>query len=815
MKPWRANPLLAIVGNPPPSEYERMRRVEEAQHLAQLAAWREEQGRAESELARFLAHTNPGLSPEERYRRAAAATRGQERRHMRRHAPRSVRAERFVLSPEERYRRAAAALSRRNPVDPRLERLVFELEAADPYAADPWGDEPPGWEPPPPFPAHDPAAIAAYEARQEAKRERLERAAARARGASQSAWRSSHAAVAGIPPGQPILRGHHSERRHRRAIERSHAAMRRSIEEERRAADLAARAAAVGTGGISSDDPAAVVKLVEKLKALEQRRDHMKAVNKRVRAAAKKLKLRAKDVRNSEQALQILEAAGVEGRELAGLLQSFQIQPYHGVGYPSYNLTNTGAEIRRVKKRIEALRREYARPEQVEPEIFEGFEVIENREINRIQIVFDGKPGKKTRDLLKRSGFRWSRREGAWQRQLNEAGRSAARRVANEITGSVHGGWTQNPDPAGSLVFNAYSSETRWYPLPPTEAAATALLEDLPGHPLPPAAEVAGHVRVGPWFAKLTANPKKRGRPSPFWHQLLDTIRYSLYDLQNQQTSPGIASITASQWQKFYPRIRAGKGKVTAASAEKAWKRFLKQIREQDRAGAGIEAAKQSGWLHINVANAFDAAWRATGELHELGERRELELAPGRRSEIEESYAWLEEAPPPVGEWIPEGYEAFGGVEAFESAKRAARRAVAPAVHPGRIGVSANPQERKKKPPRVTKHRLDEFEDHPGYDESWDKFERFHDSDPGEVDVWEIEDGSDEETWAPVHWAMHEDLETRYVVPWESNKDQNYWVHKHRSSKGVQRPLRVGHPFQEDTTMTILRGSVVDDWWHS
>jgi len=48
----------------------------------------------------------------------------------------------------------------------------------------------------------------------------------------------------GIPLGQPILVGHHSERRHRRAIERSDNAMRKGIEESDKAKYFAARAAA-------------------------------------------------------------------------------------------------------------------------------------------------------------------------------------------------------------------------------------------------------------------------------------------------------------------------------------------------------------------------------------------------------------------------------------------------------------------------------------------------------------------------------------------------------------------------------------------
>lgn len=45
----------------------------------------------------------------------------------------------------------------------------------------------------------------------------------------------SQSAVAGIVPGQPILVGHHSEKRHRAAIDKSWAALGHSVEEDRKA----------------------------------------------------------------------------------------------------------------------------------------------------------------------------------------------------------------------------------------------------------------------------------------------------------------------------------------------------------------------------------------------------------------------------------------------------------------------------------------------------------------------------------------------------------------------------------------------------
>ena len=69
------------------------------------------------------------------------------------------------------------------------------------------------------------------------RRERLERRAEKRREWAESrsqkaaeSWSAARAATAGIEFGQPILVGHHSERRHRGALKRQDAAMRKASE---------------------------------------------------------------------------------------------------------------------------------------------------------------------------------------------------------------------------------------------------------------------------------------------------------------------------------------------------------------------------------------------------------------------------------------------------------------------------------------------------------------------------------------------------------------------------------------------------------
>lgn len=71
--------------------------------------------------------------------------------------------------------------------------------------------------------------------RARAKAERYEEWADKARERSSQAFERSESAVAGIPAGQPILVGHHSERAHRSAINKSWAAMGKSVEEMNKA----------------------------------------------------------------------------------------------------------------------------------------------------------------------------------------------------------------------------------------------------------------------------------------------------------------------------------------------------------------------------------------------------------------------------------------------------------------------------------------------------------------------------------------------------------------------------------------------------
>lgn len=142
----------------------------------------------------------------------------------------------------------------------------------------------------------------------------------------------------GIPLGQPILVGHHSEGRHRRAIERLDRAMGTSVENARTAAAMRSRAEnieAANEAAIYDDDEDAVERLTARIAELEHKRDEIKRINKAARAGT------------------LTDAE----REMLGEANRYApVAGTHG-GFPSYHLTNLSGNINRLKKRLANLSR--------------------------------------------------------------------------------------------------------------------------------------------------------------------------------------------------------------------------------------------------------------------------------------------------------------------------------------------------------------------------------------------------------------------------------------------------------------------------
>lgn len=173
----------------------------------------------------------------------------------------------------------------------------------------------------------------------------------------------------------------------------------------------------IGKGGIMSDDEHAIEKLQAKLHGLEAEQDHMKKVN----AYYRKNKT--------------LDGCPDLDSVSRAKLESSMSRSIHDTPYPGWALSNNNANIHRVRDRIAQLEKEAERAAENAdtPGAGEvkgdGYVLVENAELCRIQFIFDGKPDDETRAYLKSHGFRWSPSQGAWQRMLNDNGRYAAKQA--------------------------------------------------------------------------------------------------------------------------------------------------------------------------------------------------------------------------------------------------------------------------------------------------------------------------------------------------------------------------------------------------
>jgi hypothetical protein len=197
-----------------------------------------------------------------------------------------------------------------------------------------------------------------------------------------------------------------------------------------RAERLNARAATVGAGhAISSDDPLAVEKLEARIAELETWHEKGKQVNSIIR---KKTATEAAKI----AAIQSLGFSEARAREF------FVPDCFGNLGVASFTLTNNNANIRRLRDRLTALKKQREKaltaPTPVK-ETRSGGVVVERDAIeNRIRLKFPGKPNETVRSFLKSHGFRWAPSEGAWQRHLNGAGEFAVNQVLTFLDTAQH-----------------------------------------------------------------------------------------------------------------------------------------------------------------------------------------------------------------------------------------------------------------------------------------------------------------------------------------------------------------------------------------
>ena len=166
---------------------------------------------------------------------------------------------------------------------------------------------------------------------------------------------------------------------------------------------------------VKTADPNAQDKLRAKIKHLEDSKEIMKAANKIIRKhykdeskvtpdtkAACIAELKAGPMHNLSEA----KIAIVVDKDFAGRR-----------GFASYQLSNTGAEIRRLKSRIKEV--EQTQSFEINDEFGSEISVCISSD-NKIEIHFNFKPDEDTRSKLGSHSFKWSRQRVAWVRMLTE-----------------------------------------------------------------------------------------------------------------------------------------------------------------------------------------------------------------------------------------------------------------------------------------------------------------------------------------------------------------------------------------------------------
>lgn len=246
-----------------------------------------------------------------------------------------------------------------------------------------------------------------YEERQDQRRERYEDRATRARAEGAASQKRANDMLGVIPLGQPILVGHHSERRHRRTLERADNLYRHAfVKCADKAEHYENKAEGVGRGGVSGDDPDAVSKLLAKLQKCIQAQQTMKACNAAIRRN-----------KTPEKQTAALLALGLSEKNASAILEG----DFCGrIGFASFNLQNNNAEIKRLQKRISDLKVTKEKATDTEEE-YNGFTMKIDGEENRVMFFFEGKPAEEIRAKLKGRAFKWSPSRGAWVRKISPA----------------------------------------------------------------------------------------------------------------------------------------------------------------------------------------------------------------------------------------------------------------------------------------------------------------------------------------------------------------------------------------------------------
>lgn len=238
--------------------------------------------------------------------------------------------------------------------------------------------------------------------RMEARANKREKWADKARQVAAQKFKAADAAVEGIPFGQPILTDHHSAPRHRAALKRCETNMHAGIERT----DMAHRHEQVADTlrdnldrSIFSDDENAIAALEARITEREAQCARVVELNRGLRRELKE----------------------GSGKLLAGAFERLACTPEEikdiesnaryggGVMFPAYVNANKRNLIRADRQRIATIKHRAAQSERA---VQAGGVLVREYMPGRVQVVFAAKPRREVLNALKAAGFFWS--GGAW-----------------------------------------------------------------------------------------------------------------------------------------------------------------------------------------------------------------------------------------------------------------------------------------------------------------------------------------------------------------------------------------------------------------
>ena len=241
-----------------------------------------------------------------------------------------------------------------------------------------------------------------------------------------------------IPLGQPILIGHHSEGKHRRHIKRIDSKMQQAIDADNKADYYKNKVAnAKYNNSFTSDAPDWKEKLQAQVDNLEILQVLIKRTNKAIRKLDVKGAKYIKDLSADDKACLVAVVSeslkGAKPEHCKTVIECLSIYwPRKRENrYFKIIIGGLATGIRETKQRIKYQSKVDDRP--TTSAMYGPVDFIDNAEVNRVQLVFPGKPDEATRKVLKRHGFRWAPSQDAWQRNRNNAGLYGAKSVLKEL----------------------------------------------------------------------------------------------------------------------------------------------------------------------------------------------------------------------------------------------------------------------------------------------------------------------------------------------------------------------------------------------